>query len=153
MSLNELERDLSQLEADAEKLRRDSGQMVGDLERQARAVEEDTIAAEFIATEEALEGFGSLLDSLQQLSDIRKQQFEFFIEDGRATLSGLRNAGSNDDYIHLVFEHFLRRADHLGNGIKDCVDVMTNEANNLTDSMFSLWKPFFSFLKKDWSGS
>ncbi len=152
MSIQNLEAGLSKLEGDAKKLQHDSASMVEDLGRQARVVEEDVIAAEFIATEETLEGFGSLLDSLQRLSDIQKQQFGLFVDDGRETLSGIRDAESATDYIHLGFEHILRRGEHIGDGIKDCVDVVSGEANNLTDSLFSLWKPFFRFLRRDWSG-
>jgi hypothetical protein len=147
-SLNE---DLAKLERDVQAVFKDTDRLVGDVKERARTVEEELVAAEFIATEETIEGISGILETLSEIRAIQNEQVKIFFADHRDTLKALTQLRSPADVLRLGFEHWNRRATHVTEGFTKTVDVIAREGNVLSTSMKEMWKPFVDMIRGDWA--
>lgn len=150
MSIESVNEDLSRIRRDVHALSQDAGRLFGDVADQTRTIREEAAAAEFIATEEAIENVGSVLDALVQLSEIQREQMRVFFADQRETFSAFVQVRSPADLARVGFEHWSRRATHLTEGLRQTVDVLANESRSLTNTLVEIWTPFLDLLRRDW---
>lgn len=151
MSIESINEDLAKLKRDVRALSQDAGRVLNDVADQSRTVREEAAAAEFIAAEETMENVGSVLDALSSLRDIQREQLRMFFADHRETLGALGRVRSPIDLARLGFEHWSRRATHVGDGLNQTVGVFVNESRALTDTLVSGWTPFLQLLRRDWN--
>ena len=150
VSIESLNQDLARLEADVRKLAGDSQRLTQDLGDQAKTVREEIVAAEFIATEEAIENAGSVLEALAQIGDIQREQLRVLFEDHKESWAALRNVRSPLGLAEIGFDHWKRRATHVAGGLNQVVDVFVGEGRHMTSAMFQMWKPFLKLVQRDW---
>lgn len=151
MSMQSLNEDLAKLERDVQAVFKDTDRLVGDVKERARTVEEELVAAEFIATEETIEGISGILETLSEIGAIQNEQVKIFFADHRDTLKALTQLRSPADVLRLGFEHWNRRATHVTEGFTKTVDVIAREGNVLSTSMKEMWKPFVDMIRGDWA--
>jgi len=151
VSIESLNQDLARLEEDVKKLSRDSQRFGEDLTQQARTVQEEVVAAEFIATEEAIENAGSMLEALAQLRDIQRDQLKVLFDDHKQSWRALADVRSPIGLLEVGFDHWKRRASHVAVGLNQVVDVFVGEGRQMTTSMLQMWKPFAQLVRQDWS--
>ena len=152
MSIDSLNQDLAQLEEDVRKLARDSQRITVDIGKRAKAAREDVVAAEFIATEEALENTGSMLETLAALRDIQQESLRMLIDDHRQSWQALADVRSPLDLVQLGFEHWRRRSSHIALELNQVVDLIATSSRQMTASMVQVWKPFVDLVRRDWQG-
>jgi hypothetical protein len=152
VTIESLNEDLARLEADVRRLTEDSQRLGTDLEQQARTVREEIVAAEFIATEEAIENAGSLLELLSRLGDIHRDQLKTLWEDHQQSWSALREVRSPTALVEVGFDHWKRRASHVAAGLNQVVDAVVGEGRHVTGAMLEMWSPFLKLLQRDWAG-
>ncbi len=150
VSIESVNEDLARLEADVRHLSEDSRRLAKDLSAQARIVREETVAANFIATEEAVENAGSILEAIVSLRDIQRDQIRVFFEDGRDSFRALLEVRSPLGLIEVGADHWRRRATHIATGLNQVVDVLASEGRQMTTAMLQMWKPFVQLLQRDW---
>ena len=151
MSMQSLNEDLAKLERDVQAVFKDTDRLVGDVKERARTVEEELVAAEFIATEETIEGISGILETLSEIGAIQNEQVKIFFADYRDTLKAITQLRSPADVLRLGFEHWNRRATHVTEGFTKTVDVIAKEGNVLSTSMKEMWKPFVEMIRGDWA--
>jgi len=150
VSIESLNQDLARLEADVRKLAEDSQRLTEDIGAQAKTVQEEIVAAEFIATEEAIENAGSVLEALAQIGDIQRDQLRTLFEDHKESWAALRDVRSPLGLIEVGFDHWKRRTTHVASGLNQVVDVFVGEGRHMTSAMFQMWKPFVKLVQRDW---
>jgi hypothetical protein len=150
VTIESLNADLARLEEDVRKLTQDSQRLTQDLGAQARTVREEIVAAEFIATEEAIENAGSVLEALAQIGDIQREQFRVLVEDHRASWDRLREVRSPLGLVEVGFDHWKRRATHVAEGLNQVVDVVVGGGRHMTSAMMQMWQPFVKLVRQDW---
>jgi hypothetical protein len=132
---------------DLARLKRD----VGSLSQNAgRIVREETVAAEFIATEEAIENVGTVFAALFALADIQRKQLRVFFSDQRETLGAFTHVRSPADLARVGLDHWNRRTMHVAEGVNETIDVLANESRSLTNTLVGVWTPFLQLLRRDW---
>jgi len=151
VSMQSLNEDLAKLERDVQAVFKDTDRLVGDVKERARTVEEELVAAEFIATEETIEGISGILETLSEIGAIQNEQVKIFFADYRDTLKAITQLRSPADVLRLGFEHWNRRATHVTEGFTKTVDVIAKEGNVLSTSMKEMWKPFVDMIRGDWA--
>lgn len=151
MSIESVNEDLAKLEQDVRRLTTDSEHLAEDVADQARVLGQEALAAEFIATEEAVENMGSMLEMMSLLGDIQRDQFRQFFEDGKTTLQGLSEVRGPGDLMNLSLDHCKRRAEHVSDGLTKVVEVVADEGRFLSNTMTEMWKPFGQMVRGDWS--
>jgi len=151
VSMQSLNEDLAKLERDVQAVFKDTDRLVGDVKERARTVEEELVAAEFIATEETIEGISGILETLSEIGAIQNEQVKIFFADYRDTLKAITQLRSPADVLRLGFEHWNRRATHVTEGFTKTVDVIAKEGNVLSTSMKEMWKPFVEMIRGDWA--
>ena len=150
LSIESVNEDLAKLEQDVRRLTADSEHLVEDVADQARVLRDEALAAEFIATEEAVENMGSILEMMSVLSDIQRDQFRQFFEDGKTTLEGLREVRGPGDLMNLSLDHWKRRAEHISDGLTKVIEVLADESRFLSNTMTEMWQPFGKMVRGDW---
>lgn len=150
VSIESLNQDLARLEEDVKKLSRDSQRLSEDIGQQARTMREEVVAAEFIATEEAIENAGSVLEAIAQLRDIQRDQLRVLFDDHKRSWRALADVRSPIGLIEVSFDHWKRRASHVAVGLNQVVDVLVGEGRQMTTSMVQMWKPFVQLVRQDW---
>ncbi len=155
MSIESLNEDLAQLERDVRALSKDSTQAVDDVAeevaKRARVIQEDVVAAEFVATESTIENVSGLLAALSEIGAIQNEQFKMFFIDHRETLKAFVQARSPMDALRIGFEHWNRRATHVADGFTKTVGVLARETRHATSSAGEMWKPVIQLVRGDWS--
>ena len=151
MSIKSLQDDLAKLERDVKAVIDDTGRVVGDVRRRARTVEAELVAAEFIATEETIEGVSGILETLSGIRTIQKQQVKLFFADHRKTLEGITQLSSPIDLVQLGFEHWNRRATHVAEGLTRTAELIAGEGRQVSMSVGEMWKPFVELIRGDWA--
>jgi hypothetical protein len=147
VSIESLNDDLAQLERDVRALSQDTGRLVGSVTDRARTVEEEIVAAEFIATEETIETVSGWLAALSDIGTIQSEQLKIFFADHRQTLQ----SRSPIDLLRLGYEHWNRRATHIAEGLGKTVGVLTKEGRHMTRSAVEMWKPLIELVRGDWA--
>ncbi len=150
MSIESLNADLAALERDVRALAKDTTSADG-VAATARKVEEEIVAAEFIAAEETIENVSGLLAALSEIGAIQSEQFRIFLTDHRETLKALAQSRAPVDLARLGFEHWNRRATHIADGLTRTVDVLAKEGRHATTSVVEMWKPFVELVRGDWA--
>lgn len=93
MSIESLNADLAALERDVRALVKDAGatQTVATqtVAEKVKTVADEAVAAEFIATEEAIENVSGLLATLSKIGEIQTEQLRTLLADHRATFEAL----------------------------------------------------------------
>ncbi|HTK98106.1 MAG TPA: DUF948 domain-containing protein [Pseudomonadales bacterium] len=151
MSIQSLNEDLAALERDVRALVKETNKPADDVNRKVRTVEEEVVAAEFIATEETIENVSGVLAALSQIGEIHNEQIRSFFTDHRDTLKALMEARSPLDLARLGFEHWNRRATHIADGLTRTVQVISSESRRATGSISEMWKPFVELVRGDWA--
>ena len=151
MSIESLQEDLAKLERDVQAVFSDTDRLVGDVKERAKTVEEEIVAAEYIATEETIEGVSGILETLSEIGAIQSEQFKTFFADHRATLEAMTQLRSPVDVLQLGFEHWNRRVSHIAEGITRTAEVIAKERSVLSTSMAEMWKPFVELIRGDWA--
>ncbi len=147
MSIESLNEDLAALERDVRALVKDAAKPAG----AARTIQEEAVAAEFIATEETIENVSGFLATLSKIGEIQNEQIRTLFADHRDTLKALLQVRSPFDLARLSFEHWNRRATHIADGLTRTVDVISQESGHATRSMAEMWKPFVELVRGDWA--
>jgi hypothetical protein len=150
VSIESMNEDLARLRRDVRSLSQDAGRILDDVVDQSRTIREETVAAEFIATEETMENVGSVLDALEALREIQREQMRVFFADQRETITALTQVRSPADLARLGFEHWGRRATHVAEGLNQTVEVLANESRSLTRTLVEVWTPFLQLMRRDW---
>jgi len=151
VSIESMNEDLARLKRDVRSLSQDAGRILDDVVDQSRTIREETVAAEFIATEETMETVGSVLDALAALRDIQREQMRVFFADQRETFNAFAQVRSPADLARVGFEHWSRRATHVAEGLHQTVDVLANESRSLTNTLVEVWTPFLQLMRRDWA--
>ena len=151
MSIESLNEDLAQLERDVRALSKDTGRIVEDVAERARTVEEEIVAAEFIATEETIENVSGWLAALSEIGAIQNEQVKIFFADHRDTLKALARSRSPVDLMRLGYDHWSRRATHVADGLTKTVGVLAKEGRHVTASAAEMWKPLVQLVRGDWA--
>ena len=152
MSIESLNEDLAALERDVRALVKDAAKPAQDgVNDKMRTVEEEAVAAEFIATEEAIENVSGFLATLSKIGEIQQEQFRTFFADHRDTLKALAQVRSPFGFARLGFEHWNRRATHIADGLTRTVGVISQESGHATRSIAEMWKPFIELVRGDWA--
>jgi hypothetical protein len=115
-----------------------------------RTLRDETIVAEYVATEETMENVGSVLDTLVKLGELQQQYWRAFWSDQRETFNALTNLRSAADVWRVGFEHWSRRATHVADGIAQTAIVLANERRTLSDTFVEMWSPFVELVRRDW---
>jgi hypothetical protein len=153
VTIDSVTEDLKQLEEDVRRLSSDGRQLTDDMEERADVVEQEIVAAEFIAAEETMENIGSLLGMISELNDVHMQQWQRLADDHLETLTRLSEARSPVEVIETGFDHLRRRSEHIGEGFSQAFGVITSEGRFLTDTLVEMWQPFLEMLRRDWARS
>jgi hypothetical protein len=143
--------DLKQLEDDVRRLSGAEAPAHGTMAERAKLLEEEVVAGEYIAAEEAMENIGSMFGMFSELNDIHRRQFKQFAGDHRATLKRLIQARSPGELADLGFDHYRRRSQHLVEGFNEALDVISGEGKFLGNTLVEMWQPFFELLRRDWA--
>ncbi len=151
MSIESLNADLAALERDVRALAKDTTSPPDGIAATARTVEEEIVAAEFIAAEETIENVSGLLAALSEIGAIQSEQIRIFFTDHRDTLKALAQSRSPIDVARLGFEHWNRRATHIADGLTRTVGVLAKEGRHATTSVAEMWKPFIELVRGDWA--
>ena len=155
MSIESLNEDLAQLERDVRALSKDSMHTIDDAAQEvagkARAIQEEVVAAEFVANESAIENVNGLLAALSDIGAIQSEQLKMFFTDHRDTLKALVQTRSPMDAMRIGFEHWNRRATHVAEGLTKTVGVLARETRHATSSAGEMWKPVIQLVRGDWS--
>ena len=155
MSIESLNEDLAQLERDVRALSKDSMHTIDDAAEEvadkARVIREEVVAAEFVATESAIENVSGLLAALSEIGAIQNEQLKMFFTDHRDTLKALVQTRSPMDAMRIGFEHWNRRATHVAEGLSKTVGVLARETRHATSSAGEMWKPVIQLVRGDWS--
>lgn len=151
MTIDSVTQDLQRLEEDVRRLTNDGRRLAQDVEAQADVVEQEIVAAEFIAAEESIENLGSFLGMLSELNDVHTRQWQKLADDYLATLRQLGEARSAAALIQANFDHYRRRSEHITEGLGEAFDVLTSEGRFLTETVVEMWRPFFTMLRRDWA--
>lgn len=150
MSIESVNEDLDRLKRDVHALSQDAGRLFGDVAGQTRTLREETAAAEFIATEEALENVGTMLDAFMQLREIQQEQIRHFFADQRESFEAITRSRSPLDLARVVFDHWSRRTTHVSEGLKQTATVIAGESRALTNTLVEVWTPFVDLMRRDW---
>jgi len=148
VSIDSLNTELEQLERDVKAMSKD---LASDTADRANTMREEAVAAEFIATEEAIENASSLLATLSDLRDVHAEQIRLFVRDQRETLTVASRARSPFDLLQLGLEHWERRATHVASGLTRTVEIVARESRTLSNSVVELWLPFAKLVRGDWA--
>jgi hypothetical protein len=152
VSIESLNEDLAALERDVRALVQDAAKPAdGGIDDTVRKVEEEAVAAEFIATEEAIENVSGFLATLSKIGEIQNEQFRTFFADQRDTLKALVQVRSPFDFARLGFDHWNRRATHIADGLTRTIGVISQETGHATRSIAEMWKPFIELVRGDWA--
>ena len=151
MSIESVNEDLVRLKNDIGALSKDAGRLFDDVAGQGRTIQEEAVAAEFIANEETMETVGSVLEALSELGDIQREQLRVFFADQLATAEAMIQVRSPADLLRIGFEHWSRRATHVAEGLSQTVNVLANEGRSLTNTLVEVWNPFIELLRRDWA--
>ena len=151
VTIDSVTEDLKKLEDDVRRLSADGKQLAADVESQADVVEQEIVAAEFIAAEETIENIGSLLGMLSELNGIHMRQWQQLAEDHIETLRQLGAARSPTAFIETGFDHYRRRSEHISEGVNEVVETLTSEGRFLSNTLVEMWQPFFKMLRRDWA--
>jgi hypothetical protein len=146
-----LNSDLKQLEDDVRRLSAGSAPPHATLAERAKLVEEEVVAGEYIAAEEAMENIGSLFGMFSELNDIQLRQFKQFAGDHRDTLKRLVRARSPSELAELGLDHYRRRSQHVVEGFNEALDVVAGEGKFLGNTLVEMWQPFFELVRRDWA--
>lgn len=149
MTTESLTRDLKQLEDDVRRLSAGNAPAPRTLTDRTRLVEQEVVAGEYIAAEEAMENFGSLLGMVSELNGIQLRQFKQLASDHGDTLQRLRDTRTPGDLAELGFDHYRRRSQHLIEGFNEAVEVITTEGQFLSNTLGEMWKPFLELVRRD----
>ena len=154
MSIESLNADLAALERDVRALVKDAGTAQTAAEQavseKVKTVADEVVAAEFIATEEAIENVSGMLAALSKIGEIQAEQLRMLLADHRATFEGLMQIKSPLDFARLGFDHWNRRATHIADGLTRTVHVVSSESRHATHSVAEMWKPFVDLVRGDW---
>ena len=150
MSIESLNEDLAKLEADVRHLSEDSRKLAKNVGERAKLIGEEAVAAQFIATEEAIDNAGGILETLASLRDIHREQLECFVEDQRESITALTKVRSPFALIELGIDHWQRRSRHVARGLNQAIDVLTSESRHMTSTASQMWQPFLRLLRNDW---
>jgi len=52
----------------------------------------------------------------------------------------------------VALSHCQRRLEHIAEGVSEASHVVVRGGDTATDILFSLWKPFFAVVNRDWQG-
>ena len=151
MTIQELKGDLNRLQDDAVRVARDSQSLIKDFGEQIEIVEDEFVAAEFLATNSTFEGFGALYDSAIRLRKIGRKQIKYCIDDGRLTIKGMRAADTSEEYIDTFLSHVGRRVDHIAFGIESIGRLVGKELDEFSGSVDTSWNLFSRLVNADWS--
>ena len=151
MTTESLTNDLKQLEDDVRRLSAGEAPARRTLADRARLVEQEVVAGEYIAAEEAMENLGSLVGMVSELNGIQLRQFKALASDHRDTLQRLRDTRTPGQLVELGFDHYRRRSQHLIEGFNEAVEVITTEGRFLSNTLVEMWKPFFELVRRDWA--
>lgn len=155
MTIESLNEDLARLERDVRALSNDSARRIDDgaenVAETARVIREEVVAAEFVATESAIENVSGLLAALSEIGAIQSEQLKIFFADHRDTLKALLQSRSPIDLMRLGYEHWNRRASHVAEGFTKTVEVLAKESRHATASAGEMWKPLVQLVRGDWS--
>ena len=151
MSIESLNEDLAALERDVRALVKDAAGPTQGVDDKVRTLEQEAVAAEFIATEETIENVSGLLAALSKIGEIQNEQLRTFLADHRDTLKALLQVRSPIDFARLGFEHWNRRATHIADGLSRTVEVISQESSQATRSAAEMWKPFIELVRGDWA--
>lgn len=154
MSIESLNADLAALERDVRALVKDAGasQTVATqtVAERVKTVADEAVAAEFIATEEAIENVSGILATLSRIGEIQTEQLRTLLADHRATFQALLQIKSPFDLARLGFDHWNRRATHIADGLTRTVEAVSRETSHATHSVAEMWKPFVDLVRGDW---
>ncbi|NJN51042.1 MAG: hypothetical protein HC809_03945 [Gammaproteobacteria bacterium] len=150
VSIETVNQDLARLEADVRHLADDSRRLIKDVGKQARLVQDEAVAAQFIATEETIGNAGSILEAMASLRDIQKEQLRQFFEDQRESFNALKGIRSPIGLLEVGLDHWQRRARHVAAGLNQAVDVVSKESRHRTAAMAQMWQPFLRLVQNDW---
>lgn len=151
MTIDSVTEDLQRLEEDVRRLTADGQRLAQDVGDQRDVVEQEIVAAEFIAAEESIENLGSLLGMFSELNGIHTRQWQQLADDHIDTLRQLSEARSAAALLQAGLDHYRRRGQHVTEGVGQAFDVLTSEGRFLTETLVDMWKPFFSMLRRDWA--
>ncbi|MFB3106726.1 MAG: hypothetical protein ACE1ZA_17635 [Pseudomonadales bacterium] len=129
--------------------RRGIGVLAESLNKDLRLVSEEVVGAEILATKEVIENIGIFLDTLERLDNIRVEQVRWFFEDFATTY---KRFAQSQDFPYVVTDHCQRRLEHVADGFQQVSQAVTREISIFEQILFSLWKPFFAVVERDWKG-
>ena len=133
---------MSNLEREVQALSRDLG---------STRLRDEALAAEYVATEEAIENVGTTLDAMERLQRIQRRCWEALFQDHRATLEALTEMRSPRELGGIGFEHWQRRVTHTSEAVGQTVNVLADEVRSLSSTFAEVWSPFVALLRRDWS--
>lgn len=149
VTTDSVSRDLKQLEDDVRRLSARSVPGPRTVADRAKLVEQEAVAGEYLAAEEAMENLGSLFGMFSELNGIQLRQFKQLAGDHRDTLKRLIRARSPGELADLGFDHFRRRSQHLVEGFNEAVDVIAGEGKTLGNTLVEMWQPFVELVRRD----
>ncbi len=150
MSMHSVNEDVARPDRDVQSQARDASRPLDDAAAQGKMLRQEAVAAEFIATEEAMENVGSVLSALSDLHDIQRSQMRLFLHDVRTSSSAVTQARSPTDLLRIGLDHAARRAGHISEGVGQTVSVIANESRTLANTLVDMWTPFVELLRRDW---
>ncbi len=126
------------------------GRLTENLNKNLRLVGEEVVGAEILVAKEMIENIGIFLLTLERLDHIRVEQVRWFFEDFTTAYKRLvRPQGFTD----VVADHCQRRLEHVADGFQQVSQAATQGISLFEQVLFSLWKPFFAVIDRDWKRS
>ena len=143
---------LSAFQKDIESLARDMDDLAHDLTEDSRLVSEEMVGAELLATRELVENFGILWETLEAMNDICVRQLTYLATDHGESLKALFANPRLERLPALAASHCQRRLEHLSEGVSEASRLVVKGSDDAASILFSLWKPFFAVIDRDWQG-
>ena len=143
---------LSAFQKDIESLARDMDDLAHDLTEDSRLVSEEMVGAELLATRELVENFGILWETLEAMNDICVRQLTYLATDHGESLKALFTNPRLEHLPALAASHCQRRLEHLSEGVSEASRLVVKGSDDAASILFSLWKPFFAVIDRDWQG-
>lgn len=143
---------LSAFEKDVESLARDMEDLAQDLTEDSRLVREEMVGAELLAAREVVENLGIVWETLEALNDLCVRQLTYLASDHGESLRRLVADPRPEHLPMLAASHCQRRLEHLAEGVSEASRLVVKGSDDAATILFSLWKPFFAVIDRDWRG-
>lgn len=120
-----------------------------DLPEHLRRSGDEIIAAEFLATEGALEWCVAVVEDAQDWAVLGLKQWRHLASDQLLTLQAVMQARSLEDVADLPRQHWQRRLTHLGEGMEAARELARRSLLRGLTPLREVWLPFAGMVCRD----